>query len=113
MRTLETILIDHAVDSVGAGDWCSSGIIYKLSQFKSIEDIKSHELTNALNYGQMLGAINCLFIGARGAMYQLDATFFSTLDYSKIITDKEEIDKKYHNKSDFISTESNILELIS
>jgi len=111
--SLDPILIDHAVDTVGAGDWCSSGIIYKLSEFKSIENIKSRELINALNYGQMLGAINCLFIGARGAMYQLDSTFFSNLDYSKIYTDKEEIDKIYHHKSDFISTESNILELIS
>jgi len=111
--SLDPILIDQAVDTVGAGDWCSSGIIYKLSQFNSIEGIKLNELTNALNYGQMLGAINCLFIGARGAMYQLDSTFFSTLDYSKIYTDKEEIDEIYHHKSDFISTESNILELIS
>lgn len=75
----EPIKIDGLIDSAGAGDWCSAGIIETLSKKqKNIDNLNTDEILDCLNYGQKLGAINCLYIGARGLM-----------DY----TDKEELNK--------------------
>lgn len=66
--------LDHWTDSAGAGDWCTAGIINELafdgaaSFYKaSIEEVK-----HSIKIGQVLGAINCLYDGARGAMYNLN-----------------------------------------
>lgn len=75
----EPIKIDGLIDSAGAGDWCSAGIIETLSnKQKNINNFNTDEILDCLNYGQKLGAINCLYIGARGL-----------IDY----TDKEELNK--------------------
>jgi len=75
----ESMKIDGLIDSAGAGDWCSAGIIETLSKKQQdIDDLNTDEILECLNYGQKLGAINCLYIGARGLM-----------DY----TDKEELNK--------------------
>lgn len=60
-------------DSGGAGDWCSAGIIYTLPGNKRIDKFTISEVKSALRFGQALGAINCAFDGARGAMYALDS----------------------------------------
>lgn len=55
------------VDTCGAGDWCSSGLLhYLLSESDSRSDAA---FAKALRFGQVLGAWACAFIGARGAMY--------------------------------------------
>jgi len=65
---------DFIKDSAGAGDWCTSGIIYLLGTngFKSFSNMLTSDIENALLYGQALGAINCCFDGARGIMYKKD-----------------------------------------
>ncbi|MBL7759122.1 MAG: hypothetical protein JNK08_00330 [Sediminibacterium sp.] len=61
-------------DAAGAGDWCTSGIIHQLF-FNQTEQTSSKftntRLREALKFGQALGALNCLFFGARGMMYRL------------------------------------------
>ena len=63
--------IGEIIDAAGAGDWCTAGIIHSLcfdgqSTFKKtgIRRIKQ-----ALEFGSALGAMNCLYDGARGLMY--------------------------------------------
>lgn len=67
--------IEGVRDTAGAGDWCTAGLIYQL--MASGEDIPNllsdhYLIEEALRFGQSLAAINCLFVGARGAMYWLD-----------------------------------------
>jgi fructokinase len=65
---------NRVLDAAGAGDWCSAGIIYTLKNSDSLSfhkaDIK--EIEASLKYGQILGAINCAFDGARGLMYEVE-----------------------------------------
>lgn len=67
---LESYSIDNVIDSAGAGDWCTAGII-KMLLSKSIKfsDISKDEIIKALQFGQILSSINCTFEGARGLMY--------------------------------------------
>lgn len=39
----------------------------------------NEQIEEAINYGQALGAINCLFDGARGAMYSTNIEKFESL----------------------------------
>jgi len=73
---LESYSIENVVDSAGAGDWCSAGIIMNLFNNKNstIEDITTAQLAYALQFGQALSALNCTFEGARGLMYNLTKT---------------------------------------
>ena len=86
--------IGEIIDSAGAGDWCTAGIIHKLGRQGSAGFIKKskNEIREALKIGQALGAINCLFDGARGAMYKLDKKTIiksaNNLFAHKNITDK-------------------------
>lgn len=66
--------IGEITDSAGAGDWCTAGIIHNLGKGGSygFANKTKKEIKEALKVGQALGAINCLFDGARGAMYNLE-----------------------------------------
>jgi fructokinase len=70
-KELNSYLIENTVDTAGAGDWCSSGIIKIISKNGILINQTNTQIEEALNYGQALGAINCLFDGARGVMYNL------------------------------------------
>ncbi len=65
--------IEHIVDSVGSGDWCTSGIIHILGQkgSKEFQNISASDLLNAIRFGQALATWNCGFEGARGGMYKM------------------------------------------
>jgi len=91
---LEAFKISPLIDSAGAGDWCSAGIIVKLGRggIRALKKTNKNNVISALKYGQALGAINCCFDGARGAMYnlnkeQLNKTTFSLLKDKKKIID--------------------------
>jgi sugar/nucleoside kinase (ribokinase family) len=73
-HNLKAFNIDNVIDTGGAGDWCTAGILHKLGKDGSAGFAKKNkkDITEALKVGQALGAINCLFDGARGAMYMLD-----------------------------------------
>lgn len=66
--------VGEIIDSAGAGDWCTAGIIHTLGQQGNagFAKISMNGIRDGLKTGQALGAINCLFDGARGAMYKLD-----------------------------------------
>ena len=64
-------IINDVVDTAGAGDWCSAGIIKTISSNGPLKDQTKEQIEEALHIGQSFGAVNCLFDGARGAMYQL------------------------------------------
>lgn len=90
-RTLPSLPIDTVLDTAGAGDWCSSGIIHAL--FESFNDtsplqaLTVSRLESILVFGQFLSALNCSFHGARGLMYNM--SYSSIINaYKKYLTDK-------------------------
>ena len=72
-KKLNPFKIEQLIDSAGAGDWSSAGIIYKIGNKgrKGFLEKNEKEIVDSLQYGQVLGAINCFFDGARGTMYNL------------------------------------------
>ena len=65
--------IENVVDSAGAGDWCTAGIINVLCNGESINIFEYTDLDfiRALRFGQTLSALNCTYEGARGLMYNV------------------------------------------
>lgn len=66
-------LIDNVSDTAGAGDWCTAGVIFTFFEFNYLPNsVTNVEIEKALNFGQILSAINCTFEGARGLMYNMN-----------------------------------------
>lgn len=66
---LDSFHAPFVLDTSGAGDWCTAGLLYYLfkdSQQVSISSLSYNELNKALRYGQALSALNCMTLGARG-----------------------------------------------
>lgn len=90
----ESIKIDRFINSAGAGDWCSAGIIETLSEIpKYLDNLNNEEILDCLNYGQKLGAINCLYSGTRGLMEYMDKKELNRL--TKILSNESEINTDY------------------
>lgn len=70
---LTALEIPEVRDTVGAGDWCTAGVIYKLcgSGTAGLERRSAEEVEHALSFGQALAAWNCTYEGARGGMYRV------------------------------------------
>jgi fructokinase len=62
---------EHLIDSAGAGDWLSAGLIYALCTggYRKFSQTTQEKLLNGLALGQALASWNCGFPGARGGMY--------------------------------------------
>lgn len=62
---------DTVADTSGAGDWCSAGLLHILGRYWSGDPnmVDADLIDRGLSYGQALAALNCLFEGARGALY--------------------------------------------
>jgi len=59
-------------DEAGSGDWCTAGLVMGLANKEAFpEEIlaEREHLLSALRLGQAMAALNCKYIGARGAMY--------------------------------------------
>jgi len=72
--SLNAFSVKQVVDTAGAGDWCTAGLIHLLGTQGAAGFAKtsSSSLRDALLFGQALAAWNCQFEGARGGMYAKD-----------------------------------------
>jgi fructokinase len=63
------------VDTAGAGDWCTAGLLDKIGRkgLIGLEKASNGRVRDALMFGQALGALCCKFDGARGLMYNMGA----------------------------------------
>lgn len=57
--------LPYVLDTAGAGDWCTAGMIFSLFRLAG-EAQGLSVLENALVFGQALSSLNCLTEGARG-----------------------------------------------
>lgn len=73
--------LGNVIDTAGAGDWTTAGLIKGLidNNVKSISEINVINIDKIFKYAQSLGALSCLFKGARGMMYQIDEHFLHQL----------------------------------
>jgi len=77
--TLDAFSVDYVVDTAGAGDWCTAGIVSKVAKggLSSFDAMSGEEVRKAIRYGQALGAWTCGFQGARGGMYAVSQRTFA------------------------------------
>ena len=75
---LKAIPAPRLVDTCGAGDWCTAGLIAKVAVRgqEGIPRAGARGVRAALQYGQALAAWNCGFEGARGGMYAVSRQAF-------------------------------------
>jgi fructokinase len=75
---LPALHLADAVDTAGAGDWCTAGIIDQLlaHPLQRAAWFSPLDVAHAISIGQTYGTINCCFAGARGAMYYLSTHAF-------------------------------------
>lgn len=71
-KNLAAYRVINVVDQAGAGDWCTAGIIHTLVKSRRKGSWSQDTIESALHFGQALGALSCLYEGARGLMYQSD-----------------------------------------
>ena len=79
---LDAFRAPHVIDTSGAGDWCTSGMLYYLFKQEpncSVDKITYNNLNEALRFGQALSALNCMAMGARGLSKALPVNKISQL----------------------------------
>lgn len=72
-KALDALKAPALVDTAGAGDWCTAGLIHRLGRkgAKGFQLVKPSDVDAAIRYGQALAAWNCGFVGARGGMSRM------------------------------------------
>lgn len=75
--TVASNRVEEVVDTCGAGDWCSAGIIFQLFRGyvgKAPPQLTHGAVYSAIQFGQGLSALNCRSLGARGLSRELKST---------------------------------------
>lgn len=82
---LNPFSINHLVDSSGAGDWTTAGIIYYLNKkyHGHLSNLAINDIEDVLNFAQKLGALNCTFEGARGLMTLAQESIMESINQIK------------------------------
>jgi sugar/nucleoside kinase (ribokinase family) len=64
---------NSVVDTCGAGDWSTAGLIELTCQtgLHDLDSLSKEKVLNALGFSQKLGSWNCGFAGPRGAMHSM------------------------------------------
>jgi sugar/nucleoside kinase (ribokinase family) len=77
--TLPAVRAPQVVDTAGAGDWCTAGLLSQLAVtgMSGLADARPCDLAVGLRFGQAAAAIACGYVGARGAMYSLPESRFA------------------------------------
>lgn len=97
-RSMNAAARGPVVDSCGAGDWCTAGILVKLGAagVAGLEQATVPAVTSALKYGQELAAWSCTFEGARGGMYASGESSSAAYDL-RLPTDERVPSKTLYN----------------
>lgn len=77
-RLMDAYDVGEVRDTVGAGDWCTAGVVHMLGVQGAVGLMKADEaeVESALRLGQSLAALTCAYEGARGGMYAMDKRQF-------------------------------------
>lgn len=74
-KTLEAVRAPEVIDTAGAGDWCTAGLIHRLGRdgAKGFRAVSPAGIEAGLRFGQALAAWNCGYAGARGGMNRMSS----------------------------------------
>jgi len=93
----ESIKLNEVYDTCGAGDWCTVGFLFYLRELAEknnisfLETLKSNDVINsALHFAQILAALSCMFVGARGL-----SNLMARNDINKIVRSYEKMNDKF------------------
>lgn len=77
-RLMDAYSVGEVRDTVGAGDWCTAGVVHALVVRGAVDLMNASEadVESALRLGQALAALTCAYEGARGGMYAMDKRGF-------------------------------------
>lgn len=77
-QALEAIGAPDTVDTAGAGDWCTAGLLSQLatSGLGGLANASPNDLKDGIRFGQAAAAMACSYEGARGVMYTHSRTIF-------------------------------------
>lgn len=77
-RLIDAYGVGEVKDTVGAGDWCTAGVVHALGMQGAVGlmNADEEEVESALRLGQALAALACAYEGARGGMYAMDKRQF-------------------------------------
>lgn len=95
------------VDSAGAGDWCSAGLLHYLKNagIKELEKaVHDGTVTAMLNYGQALSAWCCGYEGPRGGMYLVEKSEFEEFTSGILKSNSEILHAKIFNRKVILSS---------
>lgn len=72
-KRIPAVATQSVIDTAGAGDWCTVGIISRLGILgvAGLERASSESIEAALTAGQAMASWTCQYHGARGGMYAL------------------------------------------
>lgn len=79
-RKVGAVQAPMLIDTCGAGDWCTAGLIAHAAG-GGLEGLRKGGVVgiqSALSHGQAMAAWNCGFEGARGGMYAMDRNIFQS-----------------------------------
>lgn len=78
--SLDAFVTDGVVDTAGAGDWTTAGILTLAARggLAAFDKLDPNRIQATIRYGQALAAWACRFEGARGGMYAVDKKTFQT-----------------------------------
>lgn len=98
-KTISGFQLNTIQDAAGAGDWCSAGIITTLCTEgqQGLYNAGIRQIEKALTFGQALGALNCLYDGARGLMY-----YYNSRELLSLVT--HFLEKKIIDANDLITS---------
>jgi fructokinase len=72
---LPSLAAPRVVDTCGAGDMVTTGLIHALMNARaSHRSVRVDDICSGLLMGQWLAALNCAFVGARGLFHAFDGT---------------------------------------
>lgn len=77
-RLLDAYSVTDVKDTVGAGDWCTAGVVHLLGAdgVAGLMKAKDVDVVRALRFGQALAALACRYDGARGPVYSMEKKRF-------------------------------------
>ena len=92
-KPMKAYKLERVVDTAGAGDWCTAGIIHSLCRegLDNFRKLSCNRVEYGLRVGQALAAFNCMFEGARGGMYLLNRNIFESI-INDILSNENSID---------------------
>ena len=70
---LDAFAVEDTVDAAGSGDWCTATLIHRMGRTGADAFTRTTDsaIEAALQDGQAAAAVNCAYLGARGAMQAL------------------------------------------